>query len=250
MASILTSKILSPFQKKCLLKAGFQVVEHDFIKIEAIGFNMPKEVKNAIFTSQNAVKRVIGPPAGRAGYELRAHLPDGQVKSYGLGILNCYCVGEKTKKLLEKNGMNVIASAEYGKDLAEIIVEKYPNEHFTFFCGNRRRDELPSILKENKVSFEEIQVYKTILNPKKIEQKLDGILFFSPSGVKSYIKGQIFGNVDISAFAGAHAFCIGRTTAAEAKKYLENVMVAEKPSVESVIDLTCKVLRDERSGSL
>lgn len=231
MASILTSKVLSPAQKMPLLEAGFKITEHDFIDIEPMEFSVPENVENAIFTSQKA-------PFALAGISPKR----GKLEALKTNIKNCFCVGSKTKKLLEENGMTVIASAEYGKDLAEIIVEKYPNENFIFFCGNRRRDELPSILKKNMVSFEEIEVYKTILNPKKMEQAFDGILFFSPSGVESYIKGQMFENGGIPAFAGMIAFCIGTTTATEAKKYTEKVIVAEKPTIESVIELACKVL--------
>lgn len=197
------------------MNAGFDFTEYDFIRIEPVDFDMPKNIKAAIFTSQNAVNTILNSEPARA--------------ASGFRILNCYCVGEKTKKLLEKNGMNVIASADYGKNLAEIIVEKYAGKKFIFFCGNRRRDELPSILKENKVSFEEIEVYKTILSPKKMEQKFDGILFFSPSGVESFCSENELKN--------STAFCIGKTTASEAKKYTKKIVVAKEPTIESLVDV-------------
>lgn len=212
MKSILSTKKLTSEQKNPLLETGFEFVEHDFISVAPIDFKIPKSIENAIFTSQNAALAI-------QNSEFR--------------ILNCCCVGEKTKKLLEENGMNVIAFADYGKDLAEIIVEKYADRKFIFFCGNRRRDEMPSILKENKVSFEEIEVYKTFLTPKKFEQTFDGVLFFSPSGVESFSQKNELKN--------STAFCIGTTTASEAKKHAGNVMVAKKPTIESVIDLACKV---------
>ncbi|HET8810757.1 MAG TPA: uroporphyrinogen-III synthase, partial [Flavobacteriaceae bacterium] len=109
---------MSPLQKKTLLNVGIRLVEHNFISVEPIDFKIPKSIENAIFTSQNAVK---------------------QVMSYELGVRSCWCVGGKTKNLLEENGANIIAYAEYGKDLAKIIVEKYADRKFIFFCGNRRR---------------------------------------------------------------------------------------------------------------
>lgn len=209
MKSILSTKILTATQKQPLLEAGFQVEEYDAIHIDPVDFEMPEFVENTIFTSQNTVKRVMGS---------------------GLRVQGCWCVGKKTKALLEENGLKVIASADYGKDLAEIILQKYPDRKFIFFCGNRRRDELPTIFKKNKIDFEEIQVYKTELNPKAFQQKFDAILFFSPSGVESFcLKNPI---------KNSTAFCIGTTTATEAKKYTDKIIIAEEPTIES---LTCKV---------
>ncbi len=108
------------------------------------------------------------------------------------------------KNLLEENGFNVIAYTGYAADLAKIISLIYGKETFTFFSGNLRRDVLPSTLKENGIAFNEIEVYETLLTPKKINEKLDGILFFSPSAVESYLKSNIIKD--------EMCFCIGETT--------------------------------------
>lgn len=213
MKSILSTKILTPEQKKPLIDAGFKLMEYDAISIEPLDFKIPDKVENAIFTSKNTVERV---------------------QSSEFRVQSCFCVGRKTKALLEQNGFDVIASADYGKDLANIITEKYPDRKYTFFCGNRRRDELPDILKENNIVFEEIQVYKTELNPKKIEGKFDGILFFSPSGVEGFcLENDLRNSV---------AFCIGRTTAKEAKTHTDRIIVAEEPTIESLINKVSKTL--------
>jgi uroporphyrinogen-III synthase len=196
-------------------------VEYGAISIEPIDFKMPDKVENVIFTSKNTVERVM---------------------SYELGVKSCFCVGRKTKALLEQNGFEVIASADYGKELANIIVEKYPDREYTFFCGNRRRDELPTILNKNKIAFEEIQVYKTELNPKKVEGKFDGILFFSPSGVEGFsLENEIKDSV---------AFCIGNTTATEAKKYTNKIVVAEEPTIESLINKVSKPYRSKLKNKM
>ena len=91
-----------------------------------------------------------------------------------------------------------------------------------------RRDILPNTLKENGIQFNEIEVYETNLTSKKITQKLDGILFFSPSGVESFLeKNKITNEI---------CFCIGETTAeALENKNIKNIVIAQKPSVENVI---------------
>ncbi|HAV55223.1 MAG TPA: uroporphyrinogen-III synthase, partial [Aequorivita sp.] len=95
-----------------------------------------------------------------------------------------------------------------------------------------------SKLKENHIAFEEIEVYKTTLNPKKFERQFDAILFFSPSGVRSYCEERSNLINDEPTFV-----CIGTTTASEAKKYSENVVIANATTVESVIAKTVKKLK-------
>ena len=133
-----------------------------------------------------------------------------------------------TKDLLTENGFNVVAYTGYVQDLAEIISLIYSQETFTFFSGNLRRDVLPNTLKENRISFNEIEVYETEETSKKIKEKLDGILFFSPSGVDSYFKLNIIKD--------EICFCIGETTAeALEEKKIKNIIITEKPLVENVI---------------
>ena len=96
-------------------------------------------------------------------------------------------------------------------------------------------------MKENKIAYEEIQVYKTVLIPKKFERQFDAILFFSPSGVKSYFSNNspIEGGT-----GGCLAVCIGTTTASEAKKHTENVVIANNTTIESVIAKAVKILNN------
>ncbi|PIF69841.1 uroporphyrinogen-III synthase [Flavobacterium plurextorum] len=208
---ILSTKILSPVQKQELTKAGIEVIEADFIKTE----NKPFELKNLneslIFTSQNAVRSVLSDP-----------------KSEELKNKNVYCVGLKTKILLSENGFNVVAYTGYAADLAEIITLIYRNESYTFFSGNLRRDTLPTALKDAEIKLNEIQVYETSLQPQKIKSAIDAILFYSPSGVESYLKENTI-KKEI-------CFCIGETTAEALHKITKNIIIADQPTVEDVIE--------------
>jgi uroporphyrinogen-III synthase len=56
----------------------------------------------------------------------------------------------------------------------------------------------------------------------------DGILFFSPSGIKSYVLKN--------AITTETLFCIGNTTATEAKKHSTNIIIAKNQTIESVIE--------------
>lgn len=222
MKAILSTKRLKLNQKGLLLNAGFSYVEFSAIKIIPIPVEVPNIVENAIFTSQNAVSNVV---------------------NSAIEIKNCFCVGEKTKALLEKNGIKVQKSAEYGSELAEYIVENHKNESFYFFCGNIRKDDIPTTLKNSEIELKEIVVYKTELNLQKFDRKFDGILFFSPSAVQSFMKGNRIENNEIPSIQNVPLFCIGKTTMEEAKKYSDNVIMSNSTTVESVIAKAAKYLK-------
>jgi len=209
--SILSTKILLSNQKQALLNAGFSVTEANFIKTENSDFDLKGINNNLIFTSQNAAQSILLHP-----------------KSEELKSKNVFCVGIKTKALLEENGFNVVVYVDYASDLAEIITLIYSNESYTFFSGNLRKETLPKALKEAKVKFNEIQVYETTLTPQKTKTAVDGILFFSPSAVESYLKENKIKN--------EICFCIGDTTAEALEKTTRNIIVANQPSVENVIE--------------
>ncbi|WP_262884243.1 uroporphyrinogen-III synthase [Flavobacterium haoranii] len=114
MKTILSTKKLTEKLKVKLENKGFLVVEKKFIKTKTIKFSIENLNENLIFTSKNAVKSIL---------TLKKEISNKKV----------FCVGSKTKKLLEKNGFEVIASAENAKDLAEKISQDFSSLHFTFF---------------------------------------------------------------------------------------------------------------------
>jgi uroporphyrinogen-III synthase len=208
---ILSTKKLLPNQKQLLLDAAISVTEEDFIETKIKNFELSKVYDNIIFTSQNAVQSILQHP-----------------KCDELKTKSVFSVGMKTKDLLTENGFDVVAYTGYASDLAEIISLVYSSDSFTFFSGNLRRDVLPDTLKENGITFNEIEVYETNITSKKATSKLDGILFFSPSGVESYFKSNTIKE--------EMCFCIGETTAeALENKKVKNIIIADKPSVENVI---------------
>ena len=211
MIQILSTKKLSDNQKQALVNANFNVVEADFIRTESQVFELNKINDNLIFTSQNAVQSFLLDP-----------------KSEELKTKNVFCVGLKTKILLSESGFNVIAYTGYAADLAEIITLIYANESYTFFSGNLRRETLPEALKGAKVKFNEIQVYETTLTPQKIKAPVDAILFFSPSGIESYLKEN--------SIKKETCFCIGTTTASALEGITKNIIIADQPTIEDVIE--------------
>ena len=206
---ILSTKKLLPNQKQFLLNAGLSVIEADFITVHYTPFKLTDIRQNLIFTSQNAVISFLKQEESRK-------------------YINhpVFCVGSKTKETAENAGYTVAAVADYGEELAHIIVNEYADRSFTFFSGSLRRDILPEALANAGITFNETEVYQTILSPHKINTPLDGILFYSPSGIESYLREN--------SISDEVCFCIGKTTAEALKGVAGNIVVATKPSIENV----------------
>jgi uroporphyrinogen-III synthase len=78
-----------------------------------------------------------------------------------------FCVGIKTKELLEANGFTSVYM-DYASELAEIITLIYNKESYTFFW-KLRKETLPEALKTEGIAFNEIEVYQTTLAPLKYQ---------------------------------------------------------------------------------
>jgi uroporphyrinogen-III synthase len=207
---ILSTKKLSENQKQLLMGASFAVEEADFINVVNRYFEIKTINDFLIFTSQNAVESVLE-----------------NEKIAEIKTRKCFCVGEKTRAILEENGFEVIVSSDYASELASIICNQYFKSSFTFFCGNLRREILPDSLTLAEVVFEEIEVYETVLTPHKADENLNGILFFSPSGVQSFSKANVIRD--------EICFCIGNTTAKALSGITKKVVIANQPTIESTI---------------
>jgi uroporphyrinogen-III synthase len=113
-------------------------------------------------------------------------------------------------------------------------VEDKSVKQIVFFCGNQRRDLLPVQLKKNGIDVEELIVYKTIEKPQTVSKKYDGILFFSPSGVRSFFSKNELKKQTI-------IFAIGKTTAEEVNIFSKNkTMISEYPDAEKLITSVIK----------
>ena len=211
--SVFSTKNLSIVQSSELNK-DIRVDMSDFITIRHQRIKpaeLKKKLDHVIITSRNAVESLLDSSGGSK-----------------LDFKNIYCVGRRTKRLIEKRIGKVSHSANSARKLAELLVKELPDpQEFTFFCGDLRRDELPRILESHGHKVNEIMAYQTLLTPRALESDYRGILFYSPSGIESYLKENKPGD--------EVAFCIGGTTAAAAEKIFGTVVEAKSPSVEAVI---------------
>ncbi len=186
----------------------------DFIKISLNRIHprfLKNEIQNVVITSKNAVESLT---TNYSAIELQ--------------FKNIYCVGRRTKRLVEKRIGKVAHSEKNAKALAEYLVEFMEGAEVTYFCSDIRLDALPAILTENNIKVNEVEAYQTKYDGVKVDDSVEAAMFYSPSTVDSFVqknKKEII------------AFCIGETTATEARKHFDDVRVAKVPTVESVIEL-------------
>lgn len=210
MKTILSTKKLNQAAKKILIDAQFTLVEKNYIKTNSKAFEINEINEILIFTSKKAVKSVL---KNSVAHQLKEK--------------KTICVGQKTKEYLEKNNFKVIDYRNYAHELVSLIEEKYKTFSFTFFSGNIRKNTLPNFFNSHQIHWNEVEVYETTLTPKKIKEKIDGILFFSPSAIESYfIENKIENQT---------CFCIGTTTAKALEHKTKNIKIAAQPTVENVI---------------
>ncbi len=209
---IVSTKLLSKIQKKVL--DGAKVKDSDFISIRynrLSAIMLKKLPKNFIITSKNGLQALMH-----------------NFAKEDVAFDTIFCVGRVTKKHIEQALGKVTFKAKTAKDLAAHLLTTDIKE-FTYFCGDIRRDELPEILKKNNVRLEEVHIYKTLLSATVVKPPIDGVMFYSPSGVESFL----ISNPETHGVA----FCIGNTTAKAAREHFDKVLVAKIATVQSVLEL-------------
>ena len=205
---ILSTKKLDVALRERIVHNGLAYMEYNAIHIKPVSFELPALADYVIFSSKNAVKTVLK-------------------SAYALVNTQVLCVGKQTEQLLFKNGIKTTKTA---KNMAELIIflEKIAEKSsFLHFCGNRRLSLLAEKMTAWKANFEEIVVYDTTLNIKKINAMPDAILFYSPSGVESHTNMNTIGN--------SSCFCIGETTAKALPEQPKDLVVLENPSIKTLV---------------
>lgn len=146
-----------------------------------------------------------------------------------------YCVGEKTKRALRKNGFGTFKVLKNADTLSRFIIGHCQHENFLHFCGNLAISVLDQELPLQNIKYKKVTVYNTEeMNPM-IPEKYHAAVFFSPSGVRSFAKKNSLENMKL--------FSIGETTSNELKKYTsEKIFTSEENNLISVFGLIKRFL--------
>ncbi|GAC1708945.1 MAG: hypothetical protein NVS9B7_26700 [Flavisolibacter sp.] len=117
-------------------------------------------------------------------------------------------------------------------DNALMLAQKIINhgiKELVFFCGNKRREELPLILKNNGIKLHEVIVYETLETPILVTEPFEAILFFSPSAVNSFF---FLNRISINTLC----FAIGQTTANAITVHAKNkIITSTTPSPAAMV---------------
>ena len=220
--SILCTKILKPYITQQLVDNDFNVLEHNFIKIEALNnadflITLKEQLPYFIFTSKNAVQCFVD------------QLSVNKIKIKKNSIF--YSLSGETQSALIEEGFKPTIIAENAADLATKIIKEGKIKEAIFLCGDKRKEELSVLLKEAGINLKELIIYKNILQPKKIIESYQAILFFSPSALQSYFESNNLNKT-------VACFCIGYSTANALKQYKINnkIIVSSYPSQQNMVD--------------
>lgn len=145
-----------------------------------------------------------------------------KLKKFTGRTINAVVTSKKAEKIIKERGdrswkifsISNQSAVRNASQLADIIITAGVKE-IVFFCGDRRRDELPDKLRANGIIVEEVVVYRTIETPHKVQGDYDGVVFFSPSAVNSFFTSNTPSGKTIF-------YTMGDTTAAEIKKHSSN----------------------------
>jgi len=210
---LLSTKTLNHQQRERILQTGVSYTERNFISIKHLPFSVDPSAYTLIFTSQNAVNAVFN----------QLHFT----------AKKCYCVGEKTKALLAEKGQSVVKMEQNAADLADFILKNDQNSRFLFFAGKQRMPHLEKLFSANNKPLKVVEVYETYAQPKAVGS-YDGLLFYSPSGVESFVQDNTFDK--------SICFALGNTTADALAAHTTSIITATQPTVEHLIAAVKKYL--------
>lgn len=214
---IISTRSLNSNRIEQLQHRGWKITMHDFIskKIE-LSVHITAEAlnKNIVLTSQSGVEAFL-----ELIKKLKVSPSDYEV----------YCIDQATKQAAVQAGLLVKTSAPNALLLAEEVL-KQEIRAVTHICGNRRRDELSERLNSGGVEVQNLVSYLTELTPISVYHPYDGLLFFSPSAVDSFLLANDIKQVP--------CFCIGQTTEGRAKqKGFTRTYTPEVPSEDALVNL-------------
>lgn len=219
--SILSTKVLEPPYIDKAAAHGISIASHSFIQINPVKSEaLIKEIQalaskeiTAVFTSVNSVPIV-------------SDYIDGCNPRWKI-----YCTNGATLNEVNRCFKHCIVAgtAKNGAELADEIIKSKGVRPVVFFGSDIRIDTLIDKLSASDIQIQELTIYNTVLTPVEIHAAHDGIVFFSPSAVRSFFSTNM---VDEKAVL----FAIGNSTAAAIEGIPNPVVVSSAPDKTSIIN--------------
>ena len=201
MVELLSTRRLDASAYAELTEAGIGCTAHDFVDIvPREGVNIERRGETVLVSSQNALHALDW-----KGVQVR-------------------CVGEKTSEKLRSRGAKVLSVHSGAASMSEHAVAL--GEACSFVCGSTRMSTVEDTFARSGVSLEVVEVYDTLHASRRMDGPWAGVLFFSPSGVRSYHAS----NAQLPP-----SICIGATTGAVAQSFGHPVVMASKSTKLAVV---------------
>jgi uroporphyrinogen-III synthase len=144
-----------------------------------------------------------------------------------------YCVGEKTKRELRRNGFGTFKVLKNAETLSRFIIGHCQHEQFLHFCGNLAINVLDKDLPLQNIKYKKITIYNTEeINPL-IPEKYHAAVFLVRAEFV-VLQGEIL-------WKDMKLFSIGETTSGELRNYTqEKIFTSEENTLTSIFDLIRK----------
>lgn len=220
MLKVLSTKLLSEDLIESAHKMGMSLKCEDFIRVHELDFDISAlkalRYDAIVFTSSNAVSSFYG--------NEDLDRPDHAIP--------VYAISGKTQEELENYDIVPIAVADNANELADKILDNKNIRSVLHICGSLRLDVLENKLTAAGVGYIPFTVCETILNSTILDDIYDVVMFFSPSGIDSFVMKNELN-------PGTLYCCIGETTADRLKSINDKliIIVPVKPTPEAMITM-------------
>ncbi len=199
----------------------------DFIETTAFPFKIEqlsyKNFDALAFTSANAVKYFFQNNGAAA-------LAKGK---------KIFAIQGKTQDELLGKEIETTITAASAQELATAIIKGNAAKDVLHICGNLRLPVMEETLQQAGILYADLMVYQTGTKAKKVNDTFDAILFYSPSGVESFLALNNLNNETVYC-------CIGSTTAQELKATNNTITIIlpEQPSPQSMLTSVSNYFKD------
>ncbi len=241
----------SPSLARELRRLGAQVLELPTIRTKVITPNLPlwravaafgNKTHEAwlVFTSPIGVQTFFG-QMGEQGTDMR-------VLFSKQATIKLAAIGSATEKALGQFCLraDLVPEVYDAEHLGNLLARKaLPGSEVLILRAAAGSKGLLPPLKETGLPVTDLPIYKTEYElHEPIRQQIvktldageiDAVTFTSVSTVRGFVQA-----IRKDSYTGIQAICIGHQTAAEAKKYGMQVMVSQKASIDSMIELICE----------
>lgn len=232
MIKILSTKSLNDSAVDYAETLGVKINCIDFIQTEALPFDNAAinwdKTDAVVFTSSNAVKYFFG--------EGHGFIPQGKT---------IFSLSGKTANELNEYGVTPTFTAINAAALAGAIIGVKAVKQLLHICGNLKLETIETQVSSAGINYTPLLVYNTFYgDAKPIAEQYDGIMFFSPSGVQSYLRGN-------SIQPDVIYCCIGQTTADSLRGLKTNaqIIVPEIPSPEAMTVEVARYFQTRQVGT-